>query len=314
MFIESVSGDQAIAIVDSSNHDQLLPIQIITALGDEVDKWDRGLGNIVRLVARAPTLIKSDVWGEKGTALIGDPFDPDTFDNEWVNPSGWQLTDVVAKLGGLFYALVSLRDIGIIDGSIESIDDLLLDRNQYVKIRNMGDNTLAVFTDAKKRDAWLARGETMAYNGFSATGSFLGYVLGYHGGKVVARPDILSFVTKTFNPGRSMRDKQRTDPRAGWAAKEAVYQRSEAFPVAREIMLANILKYVGLDIVADAAQAPSTMVATMNWADLTFFLNPDAIHYKLDASDVSPAVLAMWRYSIDVERVSAAYANAGIYI
>jgi len=306
------AGAAAIWIGDASNHDQLLPKDIVGLMAERYEElYGPEYAYHARLTAHAPTFEKADVPGGRTVKVAGDPFIPKTFlDQLWyINTSGQQPTDEWAKVGGVFYYVYAAKAAGLLEtGSEEELDQVLRGQHHRAQLVNAGDNVLAIFRSLEDRDAWVAANEASPYNNLGEADSIFGLLPWRTGGEVRFVHSIKSLILNRTNPKRSADDEQASDPLAGYSLLKSQFSDHPGSGQALSILDEVTAQAYGRSLSQMALTVPQVGEEGLSAADIETLQRPDAIYWRVYEEDVSPGVLEKLRIVADLPRFERAVA------
>lgn len=235
-----------------------------------------------------------------GAVFHGDPIKMETLPApgllsgfDMVSPEGkiinvWQTLCLIANLKGASYIDGKVRDY--LKGKLE------------IRMLNAGDDGLIMFPNSKDMtDFFSEKSLSQSFLKIEAEPAlqFLGFVFERVGNTVIAYNNVVSFTTGIFCAERPWDSKLRLFWNVGLAEKFKVYNNNPSFEKVLDILdqafkrrlpeYTSFRTYTNRLIENNKHNVPELL----SDADREYVMNPDAIHYKLDESEVSKHLLDM---------------------
>lgn len=194
----------------------------------------------------------------------------------------WQALCLIGHVKGPEYILGKVRNY--LKGQLE------------VRMLNAGDDGLIMFPESGFSDKFFSE-EVMRMSFFKiepeASLQFLGFTFTKENGIIKGYNNVVSFVTGILCPERPWTSKLRAFWNVGLAEKFKVYKNSPSFEtvldgldVAFKRRLPHLTSFrVYCERLIETNR--HNMPELLSEADRQFVMNPDAIHYKMEESDVS---------------------------
>lgn len=285
----------AMRLFDVTQHDQTLNTYFIDSMYDRIgtvaSSWaaESFIWNI-----RAPLLAHNDTVGGKGASMRGNPFSLTGFTAWYPNASGNPWTSVIAKIGGVSYAIMVLVELGLAQDDEKDWLQLLQGNHPRCGFLNMGDNLALGVTDPRDESLLDESVAALYCAELDRAESFIGFVPTSVGSTVTWLPNILSYVIKWFGHDRDVGPPYRTQWASGWFARQAAYRDHPLYGEAASVVNAVCLAELGstMDDIARFHQRREVAPPVLRSAlDLEFIMNPDIIHYRADIADISPELI-----------------------
>jgi len=293
-----IAGARSIRLVDVDNHDQSINKYILESFIRRLGELFHGdVVALIQLMYHAPSLVRNDYRFEAGASWRGNPFDPDSFQAWYVNPSGDPNTSNLAKVAGIVYAIYVFACH--IDGPIakEWMTSLLLGTLDYGFL-NAGDNLL--FYD-KRESSFLDRedwADCLYFAQLSTSPSFLGMVpiQDAKGAKVTFMANIQSFIYNFFLADKGIESPDRRYWAFGWFERKESYQTNPMLKDADAIVqnVARSTLGVTIDDLAEENYRTPLNVTGLNAAEVEFIANPDVVYYKYRNTDIRDELLQQY--------------------
>lgn len=272
---------------------------VMTWLRKEIFNYCRGryisdaYAEMILQAAFAPVL-QPETGDGNGAYMHGNPIKMETLPApgllsgfDFVSPEGkidnvWQALCLIGHVKGPEYILGKVRNY--LKGQLE------------VRMLNAGDDGLIMFPESGFSDKFFSD-EVMKMSFFKiepeASLQFLGFTFTKENGIIKGYNNVVSFVTGILCPERPWTSKLRAFWNVGLAEKFKVYKNSPSFEtvldgldVAFKRRLPHLTSFrVYCERLIETNR--HNMPELLSEADRQFVMNPDAIHYKMEESDVS---------------------------
>lgn len=285
----------AISIWDVKSQDQTTPSEY-TAHACRNLKF---AGNYVPAYAmaafRMPQISRNDYRSGRGLHVPRFPASMASFNAVYETPSGVPFTSFVSKVNGALTAYLALVYAGVEDGSSLSIRRFLRGKGK-VSCWILGDNVFAFSHDARYDSVVRDLNEHSPYQTLEASDTFAGLV--FQMGETGEMPRFLrnpaTFVGKLLCPDRTLGHPQRGDWSLALPERRALFFSNPVNRLIEAAVDSVLVKHTGVGLDARAEEerkeAKPAPVRLLNAADEEFYRNRDAIHYKIDASELSQEV------------------------
>lgn len=297
--------------LDVRNFDQYQGLFMIQAFIDELPLIEEAKQTL-RWLVTAPVFVSADVIGERGGHWLGNPLDPASFTAHHGNPSGWVWNDILNAVVGTFVALLALRAIGIWrqEGDWQGVVLTILSwRHSEVGINNKGDDTVLWMRDRHARNRLEAKlrepGRPLYFEvEVEEAAQFLGSVFVQEHGRTRLWPNLTSFLVNVLVPEYEAGSAQRPYASFGYFKKHAYYGRHPLFRAIDAVVEEESLRHLGVRL-SDLAKAslviPPRSEDLESYAAITFYLNPAAIHYKVQPSELPPGLYERFFFAIPAD-------------
>jgi len=311
--IESkLTGVIFIWIIDFPNHDQIMPTDGRDELIDRIaTEFSELAAHWMMLCFRAPNLARMDYVGEAGATFRSNFLDPAAFTADYVNPSGIPITSVLAKLMGIFYAVVALVDAGLVEPTEEDLRSLFTGGHRELVLLNIGDNLIFGAKTPRAAGIIPTLDLYLHYTSIDEAATFAGFVpVETGGGAVSFIPNILSYVVKWFCHDRDLASQYREFWAHGWQRRKEEYKRAPTFAIANTVVQEECLRIVGStmdDIAERNYRDPGQLLKAQSVTDTMFVEEPERIHYRFRPSDVSPDLLQRYYLIIEGHEAESIY-------
>ena len=210
-------------------------------------------------------------------------------------PSGHSANVPLGRLIGTFVQLVPLLDMGLI--TVPQVAQTLRGDHPRVRIMNSSDDAAYSFRSRGDLDAFHTHLSEEGHPYFDVAPEpyfqYLGHVAvqSRKGGRVEMRMRASSYLINLLSPERSTQGQLRRFPWTGFSARESLYHAHGTDQV--HLMQACIARAVrALTRVAwqelIEREASFEAQSLTSWADRVAAANPDAVHYLVDESELSP--------------------------
>lgn len=252
-------------------------------------KIGRLLAEMSWLLLTAPTLVKNDYRGQKGTRLEGDPFNLNGFDAYYENPSGHPLTHWIATVAMLFTLGIDHYRNGRLPATQEAVRAWL----HWLR---------------KEKD-WAGGDNFMRNTPYNSPDAivdydyaFQGYVLVYAGGIYQAIANAMTDVGNEVGPLRGLGDQQKGDPHQGHFERKPHFATAPAHRTVDDIRNRRFRLAYGMTLDAYCAErvtpeakarydrARSLGIGAKVLGDLAN--EPDVLSWKYDIDDFPEEVIA----------------------
>lgn len=242
---------------------------------------------------------------------VGTLFDKAGYSFERGLASGTPLNPDIGKIIQTFEIVSRLHRSGVL--TFESFEDVsaFLKGHRKVACLNSSDDTLLLGSSREELKKVIAIGGYLFWDE-EAVPAFLGSIYGGKPGAVVGYPNIMSYFNRRLNPEAGIGYKS-TDPRyhwrAGFIAQDYHYGVHPVFNKASRLLNDVWYKHFGHTFTANYEQPDydrdlAISLATMSEVDRLVIIKPEAIHYMVDAKDVSPEVLALTTATLTPDEVN----------
>lgn len=231
--------------------------------------------------------------------------------------SGTIFVSSLGKFLNTFDTLSRLWDIGLIT-NIEQDTESYLKGKFKVRTKNCGDDAILMFPDEK---VGLAFFKTEGYFEIEIEEGllFLGNIYFIEDGLWRSLPNMASKLYNLFVPEKGWMSKLRRD--FFWIGLKEHSIHGGKHPMYNEVMgivddaFMNSYGFKFTDYMNRLIEA-GEIRGTLNDLDMQFLADPDIIHYKVDADDISPEVLALEMDTIkfdEFEEFVSKYTNLEIF-
>jgi len=223
--------------------------------------------------------------------------------------AGVAVMDKLFMVSIICYIMAEMGELSIEPGQIEvHIDRLLSGEHKGLRILNMGDDNFMKFASDDMRKRFISEGAKLSPDlEFDLEGiSFLGrYIYTEKGsGRSYDSPNLVNGVANIISPEFPISTERRQHFGFGIRERNKYYLKNAHWhrcwgivnSVFREYYHSSIDDMVN-DMSKEYNQLPAIKEA-MSILDLEFILNPDAIFYKMEASDINQDLLKLYYLSL----------------
>lgn len=299
--------------VDISDFDKRVSQPHHDVIRNNFKCFNDDLKMVLDFLISIPMIIKNDYIGKKGVKVLNFNNGKVTNGVKYGNPSGWPFVSDYAKIIGLSTQINALTKAGIIEVSKSAIHDLMIGKNNRVRILNCGDDGVLLFKNLEDKNACLktlgsiksfkvTHEETVTYQGINFIQSQK---------SVTGVLDIRNLILKIHVPERGFNSKVRRYASFGFWARLEEYRNHPIFDnlwadyenTFKKTFSATLADVVKID------EYPPVSVTGINWADLVFLNNPAAIHYKIKPEDVSEELLKQYYSFVTADKFASLNKN-----
>lgn len=296
--------------IDVTNFDTTVPSFFFEAFRDALTPyWTPAYLSLTMALFAAPVLSNApysyeDMMAKKLTwPSVGDPFDSSTYtltrgllSGVAINPDFGKATmtaELVIRLHSLRHKYPSLD---MLADNCYNLDRFMTFKHPLIVCCNAtDDNLIGVTVDALVDDFFSTKGYFQVDR--ERYPAFLGSIYCGQPGALYGLPNISSFLERVLVPehgiGHTAKDR-RAFWYTGWVARKMIYSKHPRFAEMYTMLDEGCRKMFGVSVesLMKVRNEPETLL-TYTGADLTYLLDPDSIHYKIDPSDVTPELLGV---------------------
>jgi hypothetical protein len=294
---EKTAFATSIEMYDVKNHDWSADEEQLSSMKRAfMRKYNDWVGDLFDLSFYAPDLVRLDSPDAKAletgytATWRGSIADASEYSQYAGNRSGIPVTSVAAKQWGILYSIFGLVARGDIKPDRKDITRALQGTHPVVGVINAGDNIIIVNKDNQKEP--LKNFVRMAI--LDETYTFLGWIPIQGAGATTWLPNPESAVKKFLLADSSIASVNRPFWADGWFRRSEYFAANPAAKEAINIMNVKAAKHFGwtIDDVAKRYHAsPNVPLSEFTDNDRAFMMNPEYIHYRLEAEEVNPALL-----------------------
>lgn len=288
-FSEKVMNYSYLISADVTAFDQNFDTNVANTIIDNLLCYDDSIKNLMRLMVRMPVVQKNDYVDGRGWK-ISDDTSSLSLPEVSSNPSGWAWVTEFAKIVGVTLMVCAANKVIKIDSS--NIDDLLLGKLP-IAFLNTGDDMVFMFSNNLVYAKFKEVNKNMEFYKFKLeieeVVNYLGMSLTRDSSGTKHLLDIRNIVVKTHVPERSIGSVHKPFFAFGFRSKLDIYSNHPSFNYVYNSWNTLVKKHFGSDIlqIVKLDRIPNSDTQAFNVADQVFLDNPDSIHYKLNAKDVS---------------------------
>lgn len=305
------SGLDDVATYDITQFEQTIPSFMFDAFADACSKHvDDDFGKFVRATFKMPFVVPPRRHPKEPLELIGDLSVRESGVDTLL--SGVYYTSFLAKL--LVATDVMIAYYGDARPTAEAVRAFFSNARDDIKMLCGGDDHCVLGTSTVAERVNKRRRS----NGYFATDSepttlLLGsvYSLDNPGGTVYGLPVLSSLITKTFVPERDVTHPSRRNAGFGIRAKMGFYSAHPGYPEVLTAIDKLFRKRFGFSFSGYADTLP---VSPLTDIDQMFVDDPDIIHFRVSAADVSPSLLKAYYGAIDQDQVVRIFPLPGLRI
>lgn len=300
-FASKVKDYSYLISADVAAFDQNFDERVSNTIIDNIGCYDDSVKNLMRLMVRMPIIQKNDYVDGRGWK-ISDDTSLLKLPEVTSNPSGWAWVTEFAKIVGVTLMVCAASKVINIDES--NIEDLLLGKLP-ITFLNTGDDMVFMFSNNLVHAKFKEVNKVMSFYKFKLEQeevvNYLGMSLTRDSSGTRHLLDIRNIVVKTHVPERSIGSIHRPFFAFGFRNKLDIYSSHPSFNYVYNAWNSLVKKNFSLDIlqIVELDRVPSSNNQAFNVADQVFIDNPDSIHYKLNAKDVSPELYNNYYSYID---------------
>lgn len=301
-FADKVKNFDAIISADVTAFDQNFDDHVTNIIINSIQCYDDSIKQLMHLMVRMPVLQKNDYIDGKGYKLsqsLSERLNPVSS-----NPSGWAWVTEFAKIVGVTLMVCTANKLFRVD---ETNIVALLEGKLDIAFLNTGDDMVFLFRNDEILSAFRKRiGKDLSFYKFKLEMedivNYLGMALRRDSSGTSALLDIRNIVIKTHVPERGISSIHKPFFAFGFRSKLDIYSSHPMFNEVFQPWNKMVKKHFGKDILSiiELDKVPRNTGNALNVADKIFLDNPDSIHYKLDANDVTPDLLSEVFAYVDV--------------
>jgi len=281
---------------------------------------------LLEVSTSAPVMYGQDSDGKKGFKIMGNLLNPTLGmdKRDYGDPSGISFIDVNNKIFMLAIYVLAAQECKFIDGSDRSVESLLRGENPFIKIIDMGDDSdVFINSEVNTRlfdDAINNFGKSVFPIEKKGVEQWLGHIVYNNNNNPLVLPMLSNGLANILIPERSYDSYARINSWGiGYFARQKdVYDRHPLWQQlwSESIGILNQEYSTDVDSLAIAARNESLKIerTVKSALDYAFLSNPDYIHYRFMAEEVSPDVLAEYYFTLEAaecEEITRYLAAAG---
>jgi len=293
-----LNGAAVVMAGDVSKYDQNMPRFLIDLICERFRRdWHPAVAEMFLACVGAPLFVNEDrVGGEGRVACLGDPRKVEDYYQNYGFPSGVPFVSDVGKMIGAFVDIVPLIDLGIVSDTEEEWALVMDGQHPKARVLNSGDDFVIATSDAKQGGQLLRYFEEGQHPYFDveveSPAAFLGNIICKDGSGVRVLPNITSWLVNTFGAERGIDSRFRMHWDFGWSQKRIYFGKHPLFDKVDSLLQKITRDKLGqsIDDLTPIAGAPEGL-ELRNYYDMTFVMNPDSVHYKINPEDVSASLL-----------------------
>lgn len=292
--------------VDGSQWDTLSPAELYDAIADSMARhFDERYITFIKYMLRIQMVMHCpDASGEAlANPVFGSPYAIPRSLAEMIYaqlPSGDFLTSSFGKAGGSIAMLWNYVLAGLYV-TIEPLQRIWRGVHPETAFINMTDDNHVGFKSKEAKEHKRKFIEALPRNPFAkwevdTNNSFGGQLISTYGGATYVAPRINGLIENSFGRERPLSQKTPETIAIGMQARLEVYRQAAQFDDVLAVTNEVMRKILG---VRYETVARSLNVDPAAYADSLFMEDTSVIHYKIDAEDVTPALLDTKFTSID---------------
>lgn len=294
--------------IDVTQYDQCISERHLEIFCEAVENMGYGarFQRWLRLGLGAPSISACpfQIGKEAPWRAVGDPLDDTTYRMTHGLPSGHPMNPDIGKfcmsVELLYrydqYLQTKNRSLGEGPSLSHAIDRVLLGHNPEFGFLNSADDNL-LLSDSRDVISGI----------ISATGTFeldreqvplfLGVIYGGSTGKIVGHPNLMSYLTKWLVPEESLGFKagdSRSFFQTAWIERSRFYSTHPRYNEFNQMLNEACEKYhkCSVSSLFLRREQPALPATYLSYADQQFLMDPDVIHYRLDADQVSESLMS----------------------
>lgn len=307
---DAVRGAVSYAVYDVGNHDQNIGFDPIEALvARAIATVGPAIAELFKLLHQCPSVVRNDYRYGKGVRLRGDPLKPWDAEFQYGNPSGSPTTSIVAKVTGHFYYVDAMMRYCASKGYHVDLDAVITNSDPRFKCLNLGDNLLFVAFDRRFTEFGTDMAMWQPFAILEGSDTFMGNtVIGDGSGEPRFEPNLMSFVTKTVNPDRTLTSPHRGNTRVAYDARLEVYGENQHFEPVFNAVDGSFTTVTGLTLKEWAYRSPEPeVIPGIDYNDLSIaekeYINDySVVEWKHNPALIRPGLLETVYYSMPASK------------
>lgn len=220
-------------------------------------------------------------------------FGPDPLSGVFTNfpglPSGIAPNPDIGKLWMTWVYSLVYRDVGALQHPSE-LEAFLAGRNLTHGLQDSADDASFLTNDEEVAAKLPTAKSRYAILEISSPNVYLGDVYSMSGGEKRAFPNIVTYAVNEIAREHDVSQMPIENNAFGMAARDEVYSKAPTFKEVSSLMSEIYLQELGFDPHSLMRRVAPPVTGDTPF-DLEFKMNPDAIYYKFDPSEVSPDLL-----------------------
>lgn len=299
--------------VDVTQFDQSVPSGMLEIFieGLKYTGYHDNVIELVRLSLGAPSISACPyhVSSPQEWGAPGDPYDADTYQLTRGLPSGHPLNPDIGKFAMSVeticrYLRVTGRNELRGEPLLALVRSILMGRHQEFAFLNSADDNLWLSDSRAILEGMVADEGVFALD-LEDVPVFLGTIFGRENGYAKGLPNVMSSLVNWYVPEQTLG--RRIYHQTAWRERGAYHGKHFQAPELKRIADAAIFAEFGVtpDSMIFAKPEPPIPAAVVTEVDRLFFNDPNTIHYRISASDVSPELLETVSATVPVEVVNS---------
>lgn len=304
--------------VDVTQYDQSYPEEALQAFvnGARFTGYGPRYQEVLTLGLGAPSISACpfELHKEAPWAAVGDPLDRSTYRMNHGLPSGHPLNPDIGKYGMTTellyrydkYLIAHGRTLGVTREELRhNIDRILLGYNNEFAFLNSADDNLILSNNEEVLDAVIDAVGAFALDK-EAVPVFLGVIYGGTPGNVVGHPNLMSYLVKWMVPEEGLGfvpGDGRAYFQTAWSERSRFYSSHPHYEEFAKLLEVGCERFhnKGVATLMMGRDQPILPTAFMTYEDQQFMMNPDIVHYRLDADMVSKELMDRHASYVDAE-------------